>query len=136
MKIRDPYFEANRPHIYKLLSNGNKLLIGRVAYTMEYNNWNITNSDSLPPNLRYYIALFNINDSLVWVKYTNGYVQSVETDSRNNIYLTGSYKSKLHTSDGDTLALLSNNTNAYGNAFFWKARCRYRLNKAGFPGDK
>lgn len=120
MKIKDPYGEANRPHTYKALKNGSKFLSGRIGYSIQYTNWTITNGDSLPPNLRYYIALFNNSDSLLWVKYTNGYVQTVETDSKNNIYLTGSYKSKLHTSDGDTLSLLSNTIHDYGNIFIMK----------------
>ena len=120
MKIKDPYREANGHHRYKTLKNGNKFLSGRIGYSMNYNDWTITNGDSLPPNLRYYIALFSKTDSLLWVKYTNGYVQTVETDSKNNIYLTGTYKGKLHTSDGDTLALLSNIINNVGNVFVMK----------------
>jgi hypothetical protein len=103
MKIRDPYNEAQRHHIYNALPNGNKLLSGTVGYSMQYNNWILTNSDSLSPSLRYYVALFNESDSLLWVKYLNGYVRAADSDAKNNVYLTGTYKSRLHTSDGDIL---------------------------------
>src|SRR5213075_239160 len=82
--------------------------------------WNINNGDSLPPDLKYYIALFNNNDSLQWVKYISSDIQYIETDSKNNIYLTGTYKDLLHTSDGDTLALLGNIANVSGNVFMIK----------------
>ena len=121
MKIKDPYGQADQPHLYKSLKNGSKILTGEIGYSMHYNNWVIPNLDSVPSyNLRYFVALFSSTDSLLWVKYTDGLIQAVETDSKNNIYLTGTYRSELHTSDGDTLALLSNYTNYFGNIFIIK----------------
>ena len=120
MKITDAYGDGNQPHLFKSLKNGSKVLTGRLGSSMHYKNWEVNNADSLLINLKYYIALFSSDDSLLWVKYMNAHVHSVESDSKNNIYLTGTYKGLLHTSDGDTLPLLSNNTNHFGNVFIIK----------------
>jgi hypothetical protein len=105
--------------IYKSLKNGSRVLTGKVDYGVSYHNWKI-NGDSLPGDTKFFVTLIDKNDSVLWVKYWNGWVQNVETDDKNNIYLTGSYKSKLHASVGDTLAIPSNALNQYGNVFIVK----------------
>lgn len=116
------YSTISRTHLYRSLNSGKKVITGIVGNGISYQGYNsITSNACLNFLCSAYIGVLDQDGILLWIKYlNNGYVEDVVTDSKDNIYLTGVYSGKLATSSGDTMQLLSNNSNIYGNIFVIK----------------
>jgi hypothetical protein len=124
MTLRDPYASTYaKENIFRPLPGGKTLISGYLpSYEFTYAGYDsrqdtICSSSFICNN---FVALISENNELIWIKYTNGAFSDIAFDSKKNIILSGQYKSILTTSNGDTVPLLSNNTNHYGNVFVMK----------------
>lgn len=124
MTLRDPYASTYaKENMFRPLPDGKTLISGFLpSYEFTYAGYDSRQDTTCSSSFicNNFVALISEKNELIWIKYTNGAFSDIAFDSKKNIILSGQYKSILTTSNRDTVPLLSNNTNHYGNVFIMK----------------
>ena len=112
-----------QPYLAREMPNGKTIIACQTDNSIslyDYNSTADTNTQQFTgTNLsRQFVAVVNQQGHVEWVKYIrDGTIQDIAMDSANNIYLVGNYQDYLITSSKDTVPLLSNNNNLFGDIF-------------------